>query len=107
MPIGAMGAALALVVRHLSRHTTSPKASSPCEAIFQPDVARFVDAYQLLENGRRCRSAASSSPIDERAQMAALNLKTCCTVLDAGRLDPEQFLQCRATRALMSCGWRT
>jgi hypothetical protein len=34
--------------------------------------------------------------LGERAQMAALNLKTCCTVLDAGRLNPEQFLQCKS-----------
>ena len=27
--------------------------------------------------------------------MTALNLKTCCTVLDAGQLNPEQFLQCK------------
>ena len=64
------------------------------------DLRRAVDAHQLPEDGGRLQIGREQlTDLDERAQMAALNLKTCCTVLDAGRLDPEQFLQCKGTRA--------
>lgn len=70
---------------------------SPCEGIFQETSIglsthiKVLRAEAALEIGRE-----TLTELDERAQMAALNLKTCCTVLDAGRLDPEQFLQCKA-----------
>ncbi len=70
---------------------------SPCESIFQETSIGlstrigFLQTEGAIEIGRE-----AVTELDERAQMTALNLKTCCTVLDAGRIDPEQFLQCKA-----------
>jgi len=69
---------------------------SPCESIFRETAVgistriAFLKAEGELQIGR-----AALVELGERAQMTALNLKTCCTVLDAGRIDPEQFLQCK------------
>jgi hypothetical protein len=52
---------------------------------------KFLKAEGELKLGRE-----KVAELSERAQMTALDLKTCCTVLDAGRIDPEQFLQCKA-----------
>ena len=70
---------------------------SPCESLYQQTSVglkthlSFLQSEGSLELGKQ-----ALTELDERGQMAALNLKTCCTVLDAGRIDPEQFLQCKA-----------
>ncbi len=70
---------------------------SPCESIFQQTSAGLSTKITFLETeGELKLGPEKVAELGERAQMAALNLKTCCTVLDAGRLDPEQFLQCKA-----------
>jgi hypothetical protein len=69
---------------------------SPCNSIFEQTSLglstkiKFLKAEGELQIGRD-----AVAELDERAQLVALNLKTCCTVLDAGRLNPEQFLQCK------------
>ena len=70
---------------------------SPCDAIFQQASVGLTAKIHLLKvEGEVQLGRDSVSELDERAQMTALDLKTCCTVLDAGRLDSEQFLQCKA-----------
>ncbi len=70
---------------------------SPCDSIFQDSSVgmstkiKFLKAEGELKLGRE-----KVTELSERAQMAALGLKTCCVVLDAGRIDPEQFLTCKA-----------
>ena len=99
--IAATGATLALLAVVYLGYDVAKGRLSPCEAIFQETSVglstriRFLKTEGALQIGRE-----RLTDLDERAQMAALNLKTCCTVLDAGRLDPEQFLQCKgSTRA--------
>ena len=59
--------------------------------------ARLSAAPRLKTEGELEIGREQLTDLDESAQMTALNLKTCCTVLDAGRLDPEQFLQCKGS----------
>lgn len=74
---------------------------SPCDSIFRETAVGLSTRITFLKaEGELQIGHAALTELDERAQMTALNLKTCCTVLDAGRIDPEQFLQCKAnTRA--------
>ncbi len=96
--IGAMGATLALLAVVYLGYDLAKGRLSPCEAVYQQTSVglktriKFLKTEGELELGRE-----QLTDLDERAQMAALNLKTCCTVLDAGRLDPEQFLQCKGS----------
>ena len=96
--IGAMGASLALLAVVYLGYDLAKGRLSPCEAVYQQTSVglktriKFLKTEGELEIGRE-----QLTDLDERAQMAALNLKTCCTVLDAGRLDPEQFLQCKGS----------
>jgi hypothetical protein len=71
--------------------------AAPCEAIFrQTSLGLSTKISFLKAEGQVSIGQEQLVELGERAQMAALNLKTCCTVLDAGRLNPEQFLQCKA-----------
>lgn len=69
---------------------------TPCEAIFQQTSVGLTTKVSFLKTEGELKIGREQlTELDERAQMTAINLKTCCTVLDAGRLDPEQFLQCK------------
>lgn len=70
---------------------------SPCESIFQQASAGLTTKIEFLKaKGEIKLGAAKVAELSDRAQVAALSLKTCCTVLDAGRINPEQFLECKA-----------
>ena len=70
---------------------------SPCEGIFRQTALNLSTHIKFLKaDGELHIGKEAVSELDERAQMVALDLKTCCTVLDAGRIDPEQFLKCKA-----------
>ena len=96
-PFGAVIGALAMMALIYLGYDLAKGKISPCESIFRETSVglstriKFLKAEGELQIGRE-----AVTELDERAQMAALNLKTCCTVLDAGRIDPEQFLQCKA-----------
>ncbi len=96
-PTGGIVAALALLAAVYLGYDVVKGRVSPCDAIFQETSIGlstrigFLQTEGAIEIGRE-----AVTELDERAQMTALNLKTCCTVLDAGRIDPEQFLQCKA-----------
>ena len=98
LAIGAMGAALALVALLYLGYDLAKGTLSPCDAIFQESALGLSTRISFLRTeGELQIGREKLTDLDERAQMAALNLKTCCTVLDAGRLDPEQFLQCKGS----------
>jgi hypothetical protein len=70
---------------------------SPCEAIFRQTSVNLSTKIRFLKaEGEVQIGKEPLVELDERAQITALNLKTCCTVLAAGKLDPEQFLQCKS-----------
>jgi hypothetical protein len=94
--IGAMGGALALIAVAYLSYDLAKGRISPCESIFQESSLGLSTRISFLRTeGELQIGREKLTDLDERAQMAALNLKTCCTVLDAGRVDPEQFLQCK------------
>jgi hypothetical protein len=91
-----MGGALSLVALVYLSYDLAKGRLSPCEAVYQQSAVGLNTRIKFLKTeGELKIGRAQLTELDERAQMAALNLKTCCTVLDAGRLDPEQFLQCK------------
>jgi hypothetical protein len=96
--IGAMGAALALIAVVYLGYDLAKGKLSPCEAVYQQTSVGLKTRISFLKTEGEVQIGREQlTDLDERAQMAALNLKTCCTVLDAGRLDPEQFLQCKGS----------
>ncbi len=96
--IGAMGAALALLAVVYLGYDLAKGRLSPCEAVYQQTAVGLKTRIKFLKTEGEVQIGREQlTDLDERAQMAALNLKTCCTVLDAGRLDPEQFLQCKGS----------
>lgn len=101
LPLAGITAALgAFAVLYLGYDLIKGKVS-PCETIFQQASAGLTTKIEFLKAKGEIKLGASKvAELDERAQMAALSLKTCCTVLDAGRINPEQFLECKSkTRA--------
>ncbi len=93
---GVAGVLLVMTLVYLGYDFLTARAQ-PCEAIFRQTAIglstkiSFLKTEGELEIGRE-----PLTDLTERAQMTALNLKTCCLVLDSGRLDPEQFLQCKS-----------
>ncbi len=70
---------------------------APCDSIFQQTALNLSTKIAFLETeGEVALGRTAVADLSERAQMAALNLKTCCTVLERGRIDPEGFLECKA-----------
>ena len=94
--LGVSGALLAILLVYLGYDYAAMRAT-PCEAIFRQTTLGLSARISFLKSeGEISIGREQLVELGERAQMAALNLKTCCTVLDAGRLNPEQFLQCKA-----------
>ncbi len=70
----------------------------PCEAIFEQAGTSLNTKIKFLgAEGEVYVGKEKLQDLGERAQMTAQNLKTCCTVLDAGKINPEEFLQCKAS----------
>lgn len=96
IPIGTMGGTLTLMAIVYLGYDLAKGELAPCESIFQQTSVGLTTSIKFLKTeGQLQIGREQLVDLSERAQMAALNLKTCCTVLDAGRLDPEQFLQCK------------
>lgn len=93
--LAVSGALLAMVLVYFAYDYTLVR-TAPCEAIFrQTSIGLSTKISFLKAEGQVSIGQEQLIELGERAQMAALNLKTCCMVLDAGRLNPEQFLQCK------------
>lgn len=97
IPFGAVFGGLAAMALLYLGYDLIKTRMSPCESIFRQTALalstklKFLKAEGELEIGHD-----KMAELSERAQMTALNLKTCCTVLDAGRLNPEQFMTCKS-----------
>ncbi len=96
-PLGVVAGALATIAVIYLGYDLVKGRVSPCDAIFRQSSVGLTTSFRFLKSEGALQIGRDQLvDLDQRGQMAALNLKTCCTVLDAGRLDPEQFLQCKA-----------
>ena len=69
---------------------------SPCDSIFEQTATSLETEIKFLKTeGKIVLGKEQLTELSERAQMTAINLEGCCQVLDAGKLNPEQFLQCK------------
>ena len=94
--VGVFVALAAISILYFSYDLVKDRIS-PCEGIFRQTALNLSTHIKFLKaDGELHIGKEAVSELDERAQMVALDLKTCCTVLDAGRIDPEQFLKCKA-----------
>jgi hypothetical protein len=68
---------------------------SPCEDIFEQTAPKVETHIELIKNkGALVVGHEQIQELSESAQKVGLHLKTCCSVLDGGKLNPEQFQQC-------------
>lgn len=97
LALGGVVASLAIMASLYLGHDIIKGRVSPCEAIFaQTSIGLSTKIKLLKAEGALQIGREALTDLSERAQMVALNLKTCCTVLDAGRVNPEEFLQCKS-----------
>ena len=97
LPLAGVTGALVLVAVVYFGYDLAKGKVSPCESIFQQTTVGLTTKIKFLKaEGELKLGPEKVAELGERAQMTALDLKTCCTVLDAGRIDPEQFLECKA-----------
>lgn len=97
VPLAGVTGALGILAVVFLGYDVAKGTVSPCDSIFQDSrVAMSTKIKFLKVEGELKLGREKVSELSERAQMAALGLKTCCVVLDAGRIDPEQFLACKA-----------
>jgi hypothetical protein len=70
---------------------------SSCQAIFEQTAPRLEANMELIRTkGGVAISHATVQELAEGAQKVGLHLKTCCTVLEGGKVSPDQFQQCVA-----------
>jgi len=66
-----------------------------CEGIFEQSAPKVEAHLEIIKNkGAFAISHEKIQEVSESAQKVALHLKTCCSVLDGGKLNPQQFQQC-------------
>lgn len=71
-----------------------PGASS-CQGIFEQTAPRLEANIELIRNkGGFAVSQEKVQELTDGAQKVGLHLKTCCSVLEGGKLNPGQFQQC-------------
>ena len=67
---------------------------SPCDRIFEQTAPQLKVNLKIIENaGAFAVSREKVQSLSASAQKVGLHLKTCCSVLKAGKLDPGQFQQ--------------
>jgi hypothetical protein len=97
LPVGGVAAALGFIAFIYLGYDLVKGEVSPCEGIFRQASVGLTTKIEFLKAKSELKLGSSKVvELSERAEMAALSLKTCCTVLDAGRINPEQFLECKA-----------
>ena len=70
---------------------------SSCQGVFEQTAPRLEANIELIKNkGGFAVSQEKVQELTEGAQKVGLHLKTCCAVLDGGKLNPDQFQQCVA-----------
>ena len=84
-----------LVIAYLAYDLTKG-VISPCETIFEQSSVQIGAKLKLIESqGEVLIGKEKIQELTETAQVTALNLKTCCIVLNAGNVDAKQFLTCK------------
>ncbi len=69
---------------------------SPCESIFQQTSLKLGSKLDIIKaKGDIFIGEEKIQDLTERSQMTALNLKTCCIVLEGGKVNSEEFLRCK------------
>lgn len=70
-----------------------PRAS--CEGIFEQTAPKVAAHLEIIKNrGDFAVSHETIQELSESSQKVGLHLKTCCSVLEDGKLNPAQFQQC-------------
>ena len=74
---------------------------SPCDSIFEQTTTQ-LDTKLKLANAEAELSIGKEKIQDltEEAQKMALNLKACCVVSGAGKINPNQFLKCKESERM-------
>jgi hypothetical protein len=66
-----------------------------CDGIFRQTAPKLEAHLEIIkQKGALAVSQEQIQVLSESAQKVGLHLKTCCSVLDRGKLDPKQFQQC-------------
>ena len=66
-----------------------------CEGIFRQTAPRLeVNLEVIQQKGAFAVSHEQIQELAESSQKVGLHLKACCTVLEHGKLDPDQYQQC-------------
>ena len=87
---------VALIVLGFLGYDLMKGVVSPCDTIFEQTATRLGTKVEFLQaKGEIHVGKEQLQNLPQAAQLVALNLKTCCIVLDEGKVDAEQFLQCR------------
>lgn len=87
------GALLALI--GLSLVVLLQPGDSGCDKIFEQAAPTLSANIEIIENkGAFAVGHEQIQELTEGAQKVGLHLKTCCSVLQGGKLDPGQFQQC-------------
>ena len=98
LPLIGVGSVLIIIVVLYFGYDVMSARASPCETIFRQTTLRLSTKIGFLKTRGEVQIGREPlTELTERAQMTALGLKTCCTVLEAGRLNPEEFLQCKSS----------
>ena len=68
---------------------------SPCGRIFEQTAPKLKVNLKIIETeGAFAVSHEQIQELAESSQKVGLHLKACCTVLEHGKLDPDQYQQC-------------
>ncbi|MCI0428390.1 MAG: hypothetical protein L0Z46_10280 [Nitrospiraceae bacterium] len=87
---------IVLVIAYLAYHLLKPMLTSPCENIFQQTSVSLGSKLEVIKTkGEVFVGREKIQDLTERSQMTGLNLKTCCIVLETGKVSPKQFLSCK------------
>lgn len=66
-----------------------------CEGIFEQTAPKVEAHLEIIKNkGAFAIGHEKIQEVSESAQKVALHLKTCCSVLEGGKFNPQQFQQC-------------
>lgn len=89
-----IGGGMAMLAAVAALVLLRPGASS-CQGVFEQTAPRLEANIELIKNkGGFAVSQEKVQELTEGAQKVGLHLKTCCSVLEGGKLNPDQFQQC-------------
>ena len=75
--------------------TLAPRLQNSCEGILEQTAPRLKVHLEVIKsNGAAEIGQEKIQELSESAQKVGLHLKTCCKVLEHGKLGPRQFQRC-------------